>query len=82
MKDGRRESLSAVRLEIAVNVSVNIGQLFSLLLNDCGIDADVNLGIPAKFNWWSKGDLNPHASRHMTLNHACLPIPPFDRCSI
>ena len=29
--------------------------------------------------WWSKGDLNPHASRHMTLNHACLPIPPFDQ---
>ncbi len=21
------------------------------------------------------GDLNPHALRHMALNHACLPIP-------
>ena len=28
---------------------------------------------------WSKGDLNPHAFRHMSLKHACLPIPPFDR---
>ena len=29
--------------------------------------------------WWSRRDLNPHASRHMTLNHACLPIPPLDQ---
>ena len=23
----------------------------------------------------AEGDLNPHALRHMALNHACLPIP-------
>lgn len=33
MKMGQRESLCAGQLEIAVNVSVNIGQMFSLLLN-------------------------------------------------
>ena len=26
--------------------------------------------------WCSGGDSNPHTSRHMNLNHACLPIPP------
>jgi hypothetical protein len=25
--------------------------------------------------WCAEGDLNPHALRHMALNHACLPIP-------
>ena len=33
MKMGQRESLWTVRLEMAVNVLMNIGQLFSLLLN-------------------------------------------------
>ena len=32
MKMGQRESMSAVRLEIAVNVSVNIGQMSSLFI--------------------------------------------------
>ena len=29
--------------------------------------------------WCSRGDSNPHASRHMNLNHACLPISPLER---
>jgi hypothetical protein len=26
---------------------------------------------------WGRGDSNPHASRHMLLRHARLPIPPL-----
>ena len=29
--------------------------------------------------WWSEGDSNPQASRHMHLKHTCLPISPSDR---
>ena len=29
--------------------------------------------------WWGRGDLNPHALRHMILNHARLPIPTLPR---
>lgn len=27
-------------------------------------------------NWCARGDLNPHAVKHMHLKHACLPVPP------
>ena len=29
-----------------------------------------------QYQWCPGGDSNPHTSRHMNLNHACLPIPP------
>lgn len=29
------------------------------------------------FFWCRRGDLNPHAVKHMNLNHACLPISPL-----
>ena len=29
--------------------------------------------------WWGRGDLNPHALRHMILSHARLPIPTLPR---
>jgi hypothetical protein len=28
---------------------------------------------------WGRRDLNPHASRHMILSHACLPVPALPR---
>jgi hypothetical protein len=31
------------------------------------------------WRWWGKRDSNPHALRHMILNHARLPIPTFPR---
>ena len=33
------------------------------------------LGSPSWRSWWGRGDSNSHASRHMILNHARLPIP-------
>ena len=27
------------------------------------------------YEWWGRGDLNPHALRHMILSHARLPVP-------
>ncbi len=34
--------------------------------------------------WWGRGDLNPHALRHMILSHARLPVPtlPPDKNSL
>ena len=29
--------------------------------------------------WWGRGDSNPHAFRHVNLNHARLPIPTLPR---
>ncbi len=33
------------------------------------------------FLWWGRRDLNPHASRHMILSHARLPISPRPRAT-
>ena len=40
-----------------------------------GLDFPVWNNLP----WWGRGDSNPHASRHMILSHARLPIPTLPR---
>ena len=65
------------------------GAVFPHLQGNNGIVAGIRRFTPPKvglseefespqvldMNWWGRRDSNPHALRHMILNHARLPIP-------